>query len=121
MDKTVKDISNLLKEWENSKDQLEALFRERDYKNAKVLIEKGINLFIQFLSWSNELPVLLEETINFNQFEYKPVNVEERISFIMSRPNLYHSYRQLTELMVEQEKLFVKRSILKKASKPKNG
>jgi hypothetical protein len=118
MDKTVKDISNLLKEWENSKDRLEAIFRERDYKNAKVLMEKGINLFIQFLSWSNELPVLLEEPINFNQFEYKPVNVEERLGFIMSRPNLYHSYRQLTELMVEQEKLFVKRSILKKASKP---
>lgn len=118
MGKKVDQFSNLLKEWEDRKVQLESLFRERNYKNAKELMEKGITSFIQFLSWSNELPVRQDEPLNFTQFEYKPVNVEERLGFIMSRPNLYHSYRQLSELMIEQEKLFMKRSILKKASKP---
>jgi hypothetical protein len=118
MDKRIEDISNLLKEWENSKDPLEVLFRKRDYTNAKVLMEKGIILFIQFLSWSNELPVSLDEPFNSNQFEFKPVNVEERLAFIMSRPNLYHSYRQLSELMIEQEKLFMKKSIQKKRLNP---
>jgi hypothetical protein len=119
MDKKVENISSLLKEWENSRVQLEALFRDRDYESAKVLMEKGILMFIQFLSWSNELPATRDEPFNANKFEFKPVNVEERLGFIMSRPNLYHSYRQLLELMVEQEKLYSKRSILKKASKPK--
>ncbi|MEH7303490.1 YpoC family protein [Neobacillus drentensis] len=112
------EISNLLTEWDKSKEQLEKYFRERDYHNAKVLMEKGINLFIQFISRANELPILQNESINYKQFDFKPVNVEERLAFIMARPGLYHSYRQLSELMIEQEKLFVKRNILKKASKP---
>lgn len=117
MDKNEVEISNLLTEWKNSKEELEVLFREREYKNAKVLMDKGIQLFTQFLAWSNDLPVTLN-ALNFKQLEFKPVNVEERLAFIISRPSLYHSYRQLSELMIEQEKLFVKRNILKKASKP---
>jgi hypothetical protein len=109
MDNKADQISNLLKEWENSRDQLETLFRERKYKNAKVLMEKGITLFIQFLSWSNEVPVRQGEPLTFTQYEF---------NFVISRPNLYHAYRQLSELMIEQEKLFMKRNILKKASKP---
>jgi len=112
------EISNLLTEWENSKVQLEVLFRERKYKNATVLMDEGIRLFTKFLAWSNDLPLTLNETPNYKQLEFKPVNVEERLAFITSRPTLYHSYRQLSELMIEQEKLFVKRNILKKASKP---
>ena len=46
--------------------------------------------------------------------EMKPVNLEERLGFIISRPTLFHSYRQLTELMVEQEKLYAKKNIVKK-------
>ena len=118
MDKKEVEISNLLTEWKNSKVQLEVLFRERNYKNAKVLMDKGIQLFTQFLAWSNDWPVTMNETLNYRQLEFKPVNVEERLAFITSRPALYHSYRQLSELMIEQEKLFVKRNILKKASKP---
>ncbi|MFB5194535.1 YpoC family protein [Neobacillus sp. KR4-4] len=118
MDKREVEISNLLTEWKNSKMQLEVLFREREYKNTKLLMDKGIQLFIQFLAWSNDLPVALNESLNLKQLEFKPVNVEERLAFITSRPALYHSYRQLSELMMEQEKLFVKRNLLKKASKP---
>ena len=119
MNKWGVEISKLLTEWENSKEQLEVLFRERDYNSANELMEKGINLFIHFLAWSNELPETPNAPTNYNQFAFKPVNVEERLPFIISRPALYHSYRQLSELMIEQEKLYVKRNILKKASNPK--
>jgi hypothetical protein len=119
MDNKEVEISKILLEWENSKVQLDALFHKRDNKNAKALMEKGIKLFIQFLARSNDLPETLDKSINYKQFEFKPVNVDERLSFIISRPALYHSYRQLSELMMEQEKLYVKRNILKKASKPK--
>jgi len=114
-------ISILLTEWKALNGQLEVLFHERNQLKARVLMGKGINLFIQFLSLSNGLPAVQDKPFTPEQFHYKPVNVEERLGFIMSRPALYHSYRQLSELMVEQEKLYAKRNILKKASKPNNG
>lgn len=114
----MESIPHLIKEWRDIKDQLEILFRERDQQNVKKLMDQGINLFIQFISLSNGFPVSLDEPYTPNQYEFKPVNVEERLGFIMSRPALYHSYRQLSELMIEQEKLYVKSNILKKASKP---
>jgi hypothetical protein len=118
MDKMMESIPQLIKEWKDIKDQLEILFRERDQQNAKKLMDQGINLFIQFISLSNGFPASLDKPFTPNQYDFKPVNVEERLGFIMSRPALYHSYRQLSELMVEQEKLYVKSNILKKASKP---
>ena len=86
-------------------------------KHAKGM-EKGIGLFIQFLSWSNDSQLTLKNLNQLTLLEIKPVNVEERLGFIISRPNLFHSYRQLSELMVEQEKLYAKKNIVKKASKP---
>lgn len=114
----MESIPQLIKEWKDIKDQLEILFRERDQQNAKKLMDQGINLFIQFISLSNGFPASLDKPFTPNQYDFKPVNVEERLGFIMYRPALYHSYRQLSELMVEQEKLYVKINILKKASKP---
>jgi hypothetical protein len=115
MDKMMETIPSLLNEWKVIKSQLEVLFKERDQQNVKKLMVQGINLYIQFISLSNGYPISLDEPFTAKQYEFKPVNVEERLGFIMSRPALYHSYRQLSELMVEQEKLFVKRNILRKA------
>ena len=38
----------------------------------------------------------------------KPINSGERLKFILSRMNNYHSFVQLTELFIEMEKLFWK-------------
>ena len=81
-------------------------------------MKKGIGLFLQFLFWSNDRPISAIESTPLNLLEIKPVNLEERLGFIISRPNLFHSYRQLSELMVEHEKLFAKNKIIKKAFKP---
>ncbi|MBO0958188.1 hypothetical protein J1P26_00460 [Neobacillus sp. MM2021_6] len=118
MDNRAEKISRLLKEWESIKTRLNQLFRERDQKNAGEWMEKGISLFIQFLFLTNDESSTPNDSIPYHQFYYKPVNIEERLAFIIARPALYHSYRQLSELMVEQEKLYVKRSIVKKTSKP---
>lgn len=118
MDNPTENVSTLLKEWEDIKMRLEQLFRERDQTNAKGWMEKGIALFIQFLYYTNEESTALSDSIPFQRFYFKPVNIEERLGFIIARPGLYHSYRQLSELMVEQEKLFVKKSITKKSSRP---
>jgi hypothetical protein len=109
----------ILGEWESIQSQLAPLFRARDQKNTKEWMKKGINLFLQFLYLTNNEIFLSSNgnKINYDQFLFKPVNLEERIDFIISRPGLYHSYRQLSELMHEQEKQFVKSNIVKKSSR----
>jgi hypothetical protein len=111
-------IPLLIEEWGRDKKLLEELHRSRNQKDILVIMKKGISLFVQFLFWTNDRPVSLKEPIPFYPVAYKPVNIEERLAFIISRPNLFHSFRQLSELMLEQEKLFVKKNIMKKTSRP---
>lgn len=69
-------------------------------------IKKALAIFLQFLFWSNGQPVKLnqlEESIEL--LEIKPINVNERIQFILQQPHSYHAYVQLNELMIEQQKI----------------
>ncbi len=112
-------IPSLLLEWGQIKTDLEKFYRNRDQENTNLGMKKGINLFLKFLFWSNELQVVDKEPLPLDSLPYRPVNIGERIGFILKRPNLFHSYRQLSELFLEQEKQFVKKNIKEKASKPK--
>ncbi|QCJ43247.1 hypothetical protein FAY30_15810 [Bacillus sp. S3] len=118
MDNLAEAVSSVLKEWEQMKARLDQLFRERDQKNANDLMKKGITLFIQFLHYTNVETSIPNRSLDFDQLSFKPVNIRERLGFIMARPGLYHSYRQLSELMVELEKLYAKKNI-KNKSRPK--
>lgn len=111
-------IPILLIEWQKVKDQLHSLHHNREHNNIAQIMKKGIGLFLQLLFWSNGHPVQLKDP-SFSQMDFKPVNVQERLEFIISRPKLYHSFVQLTELINEQEKQYVKKNILKKASRRK--
>lgn len=108
------NISLLLSKWDGVKSELEIHYRNRDQQSALQLMKKGIVYFIQFLYCSNDRQVNSKEPILLNQLEIKPVNFEERLTYILSRPSLFHSYRQLSELFTEQEKLFAKKNIVKK-------
>jgi hypothetical protein len=107
-------ISLLLTEWNTIKAELEILYRNRDQKNTLHGMKKGIGLFLQFLYWSNDSHVKVKELKPLDSLEIIPVNLDERLGFIINRPNLFHSYRQLSELMMEQEKLYAKKNIVKK-------
>lgn len=103
-------------EWNKWKTKMEELHHLRKKEGIIELMKKGITLFLQYLFWSNGKPVCLEKLPSFGALKLKPVNMEERAEFIFSRPSLYHSYVQLCELLNEQEKLFAKECIIKKAS-----
>jgi hypothetical protein len=107
-------ISFLLAEWNILKTELETLYRNRDQQTTLQGMKKGIGLFIHFLYWSNDRQVKLNELEPLGSIEMKPVNLDERLGFIIRRPNLFHSYRQLSELVTEQEKLLAKKNIVKK-------
>ncbi|WP_342432100.1 YpoC family protein [Neobacillus sp. FSL H8-0543] len=119
MESQDESISHLLEEWEKVKPELESLYRNRDQKTTIRGMKKGIALFLQFLFWSNDRQMSALETTPLILLDIKPVNIDERLGFIISRPNLFHSYRQLCELMVEHEKLYAKKKVIKKAFKPK--
>jgi hypothetical protein len=106
-------ISLLIENWLELKKELTELFEKRDRKNALEPMKKGIEIFLHFLLWCNEIESFdNEETIG--NLKWKPVNVTERLSFIKTRPDLYHSFIQLTELMTEQEKQFNIKIAIKK-------
>jgi hypothetical protein len=114
-------IPPLIAEWQEIRVMLELSFANRDLHTVTDPMQTGIDLFLKMLFWTNQKPLNTLDRLCTESLKYKPVNIEERLSFITKRPNLYHSFIQLSELMVEQEKQFVKRSVLKKASKPKMG
>lgn len=110
-------ISLLLIRWKELNKELTELFEKRDRKKALPLMEEGVKTFIEFLFLSNEMePNHGKEAIL--DIKWKPVNVAERLLFIEKRPDLYHSFIQLSELMNEQEKQFNKKIAIEKVTKP---
>jgi hypothetical protein len=111
-------LSHLLETWHQLKAEIEELHRQRKKEGTAEATQKGLELFLEFLFLSNDKPYSALERVSFTDLEYKPVNLTERVDFILNRPGLFPSYIQLCELMVEQEKIFAKKKI-KKASSPK--
>jgi hypothetical protein len=108
------NFSLYLAKWDGIRLELETFYRNRDQKSTLHLMKKGIGYFVGYLYWTNDRLVHSQEPTPLHQLEIKPVNLEERLTYILSRPNLFHSYRQLSELFTEQEKLFAKKNIVKK-------
>lgn len=112
-------ISVLLEEWQKIKEILEKLFANRDQNQVISPMKKGISLFLEFVFWANGHPAILSKGFEKDQFSIKPVNIIDRLEFIIQRPSLYHSFIQLAELMSEMNKHYKKHLALKKASKHK--
>ena len=105
-------------EWKTLVQQLEVVFSNREKDQIKPYMQRGITLYLSLLFWSNQLPVnLIGFPNNLKGLKGKPVNVEERLAFILSRPYFYPSYMQLKSLMDEQFKIAAKMDALKKYSK----
>jgi hypothetical protein len=109
-------IPLVIREWGDIKEVLQQHFSLRDLSNTSPLMRKGISYFYECLYWCNEQPVVAI-TCDFVDLGVKPVNLSERINYILSRPAKYQSFVQLAELFIEMEKLFRKKQIMKKASK----
>lgn len=103
-----KYISPLLQEWRSLETEIKTLFANRQNEAALLPMKQGIDLLIQFVFLSNKLPVAKLEATDIDSLLIKPVNFMERIQFLMLRPTLYPSFRQLTELFSEQEKQYSK-------------
>lgn len=79
----------------------------------------GVSLFICCLYWSSGKPVghLDLRNTDWNSFDVQPMNVHERLNYILIRPEQYHSFVQLDQLFQECEKQFSKIMTLKNTNK----
>ncbi|MFK2824179.1 hypothetical protein QYG89_00540 [Bacillus sp. B190/17] len=109
-----KGLSMIEAEWHELKMTLQQKFEKRD-QTIQEEMKAAIALFFMELFWSNSLPVQLngwQQKISF--LEIKPVNMKERIEFILRRPYSYQAYIQLCELMTEQVKKIARYRVVKK-------
>jgi len=72
--------------------------------------------FVAFLFWTNEtnVPGILNLEQEIKQLRIKPINISERLDFIMSKPDNYHSFVQLCQLFEEFTKQYYKSLLLMK-------
>ncbi len=110
-------IPLIVAEWAKMKPLLSDLFSKRETKQIMKPMQSAVRLFLAFVYWGNGLPVQYSPSLISHKLRIKPVNIDERLTFIIARPVLHHSFIQLNGLMVEMEKQYVKAQALKKASK----
>lgn len=108
-------IELILKQWTSYHKSLKASYQARDFEFLLPLMKKGIACCFSILFWGNNQPVNLRKWEEKTEtLSYKPINFIERMTFILSRPKLFHSFVQLSELMEELTKTYYKNLILNK-------
>jgi hypothetical protein len=112
-------VREVLDAWNEVQDFIKARFKLRD-GSERLYMKRGVALFYMILYWSNSQPVVLDEwKMQMEGLSLKPVNIEERLSFIRDNPRLYHSYVQLSGLFQEQHKQFAKDRAMRHFNKNK--
>jgi hypothetical protein len=109
-------IQEVIKEWKVTKEEVGELFKKRDRKGARPLVVTYTAQFISMMFWLNERHVESIDNIlvSIQELPIKPLNIEERLQFILQSPDHYHSFIQLRQLYEEFEKITVKQQILTK-------
>lgn len=114
-EKKEKCIRVLLEEWKEHKRLLDEHFANRNQKAAEDPMKTAIGLFLELLFWTNGKPVDFQEELG--DLKIKPVNLKERLDFILKSPALYHAYIQLSVLVAEMEKHYIKHITLENIKK----
>lgn len=99
-------IQHIFKLWKLQKAELSKHFKVRDRRSAKPLMVEGIGWFVNVMFWTNDtLLVRLTGIIeDCSQLPLKPMNVNERLAYILQVPDQFHAFIQLSELYEELEK-----------------
>lgn len=102
--------------WKEKEVKLNTLHDKRERSDVKVHVIGGIALLLQAIFWMNQVPVrsLADWEKEISQLPEIPVNIEERLDFVMKKPELYHSFIQLQQLFTESSKLFYKMQAIQK-------
>ncbi len=106
-------IKEMFLQWKEESELLTGYFRIRNRKSASEPMLRGLANFISMSTWLNDkiLTNLNELLIELDTLSIKPINLNERISFVIKQPDHYHSFIQLSGLYTELEKLYYKQKI----------
>ncbi|WP_062198212.1 YpoC family protein [Massilibacterium senegalense] len=93
--------------------QAKECFQQRKKTEASKPLLFSLALFLDALFWMNHRRfVSLDDlSVIISSFQWKPINVVERVNFILQKPTLFHSSIQLEQLLDELIKVNVKRKI----------
>ncbi|MET3195420.1 YpoC family protein [Gottfriedia sp. OAE603] len=108
-----KIIQEMFLQWKEESDLLTGYFRLRNRKAALEPMLRGLANFISITTWLNgKILTNINDLLNeLDSLTIKPINLNERISFVIKQPDHYHSFIQLSGLYTELEKLYYKQKI----------
>lgn len=94
--------------WEETEPLITTAFQNRNRKQVTLPMKKMILALLAYLFWTNEKPVPSLDVLiaEVKELKYKPVNVDERLAYILSSPNHHHAFTQLKQLFIEQNKKY---------------
>ncbi|MDR0139759.1 hypothetical protein RFW18_18550 [Metabacillus idriensis] len=112
-------IPILIDEWQLIKDTIKRGISSNARKADKAEMVKGISILICMIHWSNESPVhhLDIEPSDFTAFAAKPINPTERLMYVLLKPEQYHSFIQLDQLIEETVKQYHKKRAMSSRNK----
>ncbi|MRX70960.1 hypothetical protein GJU40_02105 [Bacillus lacus] len=103
----------LLEAWKVSEKSMLTSLQKKQLNGKQTAISAA--LLINCICWSASLPV--EEAVSLIQLQQSsnaPVNCRERLQFVLSRPEQYHSFIQLQQLFEEFKKIYAVQQAIKK-------
>lgn len=102
--------------WEETNGELRLHYKKRDKKAAKEPMTAMIALLMDAIFWLNERAIasLVNWKVEIAELEIAPVNIVERIQFMLESPEHFHSYNQLKSLFTEVEKSYYRQLAIKK-------
>ncbi|OCA90897.1 hypothetical protein A8F94_03245 [Bacillus sp. FJAT-27225] len=109
-------VISLVEQWPQTRESIELAFKERNKPMIRESMKAGLSILLKCLYWGNSKPVLLTKLDQVEDLAIRPINCKERIEFLFQRPELFHSYIQLNQLLDEQKKHFMKSLAIKKGS-----
>ncbi|AZB43301.1 hypothetical protein CEF21_13870 [Bacillus sp. FJAT-42376] len=112
-------IEHLFKAWSAAKEEQERRFQNKRGKADLALMGYSYSAFIACIHWINgqHAPSV---SSSIGPLTRKPVNVEDRLSYIMNNPLQFHSFIQLKQLFEELEKMHHKQMALLKIKEEKS-
>lgn len=103
-----KACRKLAKQASSVAEVIQAAFEAKE-KPDSITVRDGLGLFLSILFWSNGRPVQLRELDKqIATLEIKPMNIEERLTYILENGHTYPGFKQWEELLLEQRKLIAK-------------
>ncbi|RNA69183.1 YpoC family protein [Alteribacter keqinensis] len=100
-------VTKILKEWKETGEPLiREAFKKRDKEKARPLMVNYTARYIQAMIWAKGEPVtdLIHIERDIGNLQYAPVNIEERLSFVINTPAHHHAFITLSQLFDESKK-----------------